>query len=134
MKPSELISNKYTVPSARGFKSHPVRSLKTNDLSGGRSKNVAKRLHDGGIRKLVAHMCLRAFMDRLRYGKNCRHGCEVTQLETLEDLEFFIQKIAPWLWVWVGFGQLSGDFLLRKCRQARLPISLTNNQIQGGAA
>jgi hypothetical protein len=46
VKPSELILNKYTVAGRRGFKSHPVRSLSTNDLSGERSKNVAKQATD----------------------------------------------------------------------------------------
>ena len=130
----QLIHQTNSFLNDRGFKSLHCHRRSDSKLQKKRNTGVTSELNDGGIRKLVAHMCLRAFMDRLRYGKNCRHGCEVTQLETLEDLEFFIQKIAPWLWVWVGFGQLSGDFLLRKCRQARLPISLTNNQIQGGAA
>jgi len=38
--------NKYTVIGRRGFKSHPVRSLNINDLSGERSKNVAKQTPD----------------------------------------------------------------------------------------
>ena len=134
MKPSELILNKYTVAGRRGFKSHPVRSLSTNDLSGDRSKNVAKQLHDKGVRRLVAALCLRAFIDRLTYGRNTRHRCEKAQLETLPELESFIQNDAPRFWEAIGLNFLSGDWLLRRCRQRENSISMRWLQTEGGSA
>ena len=46
MKYCKLKQQNYTIVSRRGFKSHPVRSLSTNDLSGDRSKNVARQTPD----------------------------------------------------------------------------------------
>ena len=134
MKPSELILNKYTVAGRRGFKSHPVRSLSTNDLSGECSKNVARQLHDNGVRRLVAALCLRAFLDRITYGTNSRHRCEKAQIETLPELESFIRHDAPKFWEAIGLNFLIGDWLLRRCRQGRNGISMSGYQTEGGAA
>ena len=133
MKPSQLIANKYTVLGRRGFKSHPVRSLSTNDLSGERSKLVTNQLHDKGVRRLVAALCLRGFIDRLTYGRNARIQCETTQHESLEELETFIRCDAPRLWEAIGLNFLSGDWLLRRCRQRENSISMRWYQTEGGA-
>ena len=91
-------------------------------------------MHDNGVRRLVAALCLRAFLDRLTYGTNSRHRCEKAQLETLPELESFIQHDAPRFWEAIGLNFLSGDWLLRRCRQGRISISTGGYQTEGGAA
>ena len=134
MKHSQLTHQNYTETSYRGFKSHPVRSLNDNELSGQCSKSVTNQLHDSGVRRLVAALCLRAFLDRLTYGRNSRHRCEKAQIETLPELESFIQNDAPRFWEAIGLNFLSGDWLLRRCRQQGGGISLGGYQTEGGVA
>lgn len=133
MKYCKLKQQNYTIVSRRGFKSHPVRSLSTNDLSGECSKSVTRKLHDKGVRRLVAALCLRGFVDRLTYGRNARIQCETTQHESLEELETFIRCDAPRLWEAIGLNFLSGDWLLRRCRQRENSISMRWYQTEGGA-
>ena len=122
----------YILP--RGFKSHPVRSLNDNELSRQCSKSVTNQLHDSGVRRLVAAICLRAFLDRLTYGRNRRMDCEKAQIETLPELEAFIQHDAPRFWEAIGLNFLSGDWLLRRCRRQENSLSMRWYQTEGGAA
>lgn len=133
MKYCKLKQQNYTIMSSRGFKSHPVRSLNINDLSGECSKSVTRELNDKGVRRLVAALCLRGFIDRLTYGRNARIQCETTQHESLEELETFIRCDAPRLWEAIGLNFLSGDWLLRRCRQRENSISMRWYQTEGGA-
>lgn len=130
----QLINHNTSLCNPRGFKSLHCQERDDRELRKKRNTSVTKQLHDKGVRRLVTAMCLRAFIDRLTYGKNSRHRCEKTQIETLEELETFIQRDAPRFWEAIGLNFLSGDWLLRHCRQNKNSISLHWYQTEGGAA
>ena len=130
----QLINYNTSLCNPRGFKSLHCQERDDRELRKKRNTSVTKQLHDKGVRRLVAALCLRAFLDRLTYGKNSRHRCEKTQIETLPELESFIQHDAPRFWEAIGLNFLSGDWLLRRCRQGRIGISLDGYQPEGGAA
>ena len=118
----------------RGFKSLHCHRRSDSELQKKRNTGVTNQLHDNGVRRLVAALCLRAFIDRLTYARNSRIDCEKAQIETLAELETFIQRDAPRFWEAIGLNFLSGDWLLRRCRKGRISISMGGYQTEGGAA
>ena len=130
----QLIHQNNSFLNDRGFKSLHCHRRSDSELQKKRNTGVTNQLHDNGVRRLVAALCLRAFLDRLTYGTNSRHRCEKAQLETLPELESFIQNDAPRFWEAIGLNFLSGDWLLRRCRQGRNGISMGGYQTEGGAA
>lgn len=129
----KLIMQNNSFLNARGFKSLHCQRYNDSKLRGKRDKSVTNKLHDKGVRRLVAALCLRAFIDRLTYARNSRIDCEKAQIETLAELETFIQRDAPRFWEAIGLNFISGDWLLRRCRQRENSISMRWYQTEGGA-
>jgi hypothetical protein len=129
----QLIHQTNSFLNDRGFKSLHCQRRSDSGLQKKRNTGVTNQLHDNGVRRLVAALCLRAFLDRLTYGTNSRHRCEKAQLETLPELESFIQHDAPRFWEAIGLNFVSGDWLLRRCRQRENSISMRWYQTEGGA-
>lgn len=130
----KLIHQNTSFLNNRGFKSLHCQRLNDSKLRKKRNTGVTNQLNDKGVRRLVAALCLRAFIDRITYGRIDRIRHEKAQVESLLELENFIQRDAPRFWEAIGLNFLSGDWLLRRCRQRENSISMRWYQTEGGAA